>query len=43
MDRKRRGWERRLCSGDEERLGIKAKGREVIGGDGSYELKESYV
>ncbi len=24
-----------------ERLGFKAKGREVIGGDGSYELRES--
>ena len=24
-----------------ERLGFKGKGREVIGGDGSYELKES--
>ena len=24
-----------------EKLGSKAKGREVIGGDGSYELKES--
>jgi len=24
-----------------ERLGFKAKGREVIGGDGSYQLKES--
>ena len=24
-----------------EKLGFKAKGREVIGGDGSYQLKES--
>ena len=24
-----------------EKLGFKAKGREVIGGDGSYELRES--
>jgi len=41
-------WTERVAVGSEafvtatkEKLGLKAKGREVIGGDGSYELRES--
>ncbi len=30
-----------FVTGTKDKLGVKAKGREVIGGDGSYELRES--
>lgn len=30
-----------FVTGTKDKLGVKGKGREVIGGDGSYELRES--
>lgn len=43
MDGKHRGRERDVCDDDQGKLWYKVKGREVIGGNGSYQLREPPV